>query len=367
MIGIQKFVALNVTAIILSACALDPYAPSTMPQEDLSFDSYIATQSGCKVRWPVKHKAAITSLTWTGGCDANGYASGPGTLTQTFSVGGSPGSAQTVATMANGLQNGPISSISTFTSRGVVYRTESTGYAEAGKPVGESTIIDYENGHLESTYSVTNAGGNVTVQKTGSGAPRRPVQSADADQADESDDSTADSNAGLQVFGAILNTAIQARGMKDVASSQRTYQAAANQQARASTAALALAQQQTTLQAQQAAQTRQNSSYSQSASQQFHSQEATQCISLQGSDAQSSKLVNVCNEYVSVVWCSEGDYDNCNRGLSSEAKLAPGNSTPVEPLGTRGKQVSVHWIACTDSPEAGSLTAVAYGMQARCR
>jgi hypothetical protein len=50
------------------------------------------------------------------------------------------------------------------------------------------------------------------------------------------------SSVGLQIFGAILNTAIQARGMRDVAASKRAYQAAANQQVRANSAAVAQAQ-----------------------------------------------------------------------------------------------------------------------------
>jgi hypothetical protein len=345
--------ALGALVLTLSGC-IAPNAVEhkslTLVHKQVIFDTSVSTVSGCRVRWSSSNSIS-EQLEWSGDCDSEGFAYGPGTLTDRYLTPLGPGIGKTETTMVRGLSNGQTTITDNFpTLHDVKMTWVSKGLIQDGNRVGDWVTSTYKNGIFDGSDIMTYGDDKVSLKTLSEGL---------ADQGtavNEDDDTGSIPSADVQIFSAVLNTAIQARGMKDAAASQRAYQTAANQQARTNAAALAQAQL-AAAQAQQAtSQAKQQAQAQQGASSKPHSQNATQCVRQDG-----NQLINTCSETITVVWCVVGDGSNCDRGLDMESEIRAGGSTPALPLKHPNIPISVHYAACT-----GWMTAVAQGMQAKC-
>lgn len=86
-------------------------------------------------------------------------------------------------------------------------------------------------------------------------------------------------------------------------------------------------------------------------------QDATRCVTGDGANG----IHNACGSTISVVWCVQGDYSDCNRGLDMESDVKAGQTIAALPLKSPGTTATVHYSACV-----GSNTAVAEGWHVKC-
>lgn len=388
----------NIVSTLAFVSMLASIAPG---HADDAAPTFIATHSGCKVF--DAYPQAGESVTWSGKC-VDGYASGPGIVkwvvagkvTETDSATMVRGMTQGKGKMWNtnfGLRYAGDYKDGMKEGRGTYYYDDGhyEGEWSQDERSGEGTVYDKEGGvryrgqwshdrwngagtvYLKSAdlngtaipgdsivatwhdfnpeegallMSATGAikgtlhGGSFVSDTATSHVAAAPVETSSNDDEDEPAPST-----GMQVLSGLLQGV--ARGSQNLAS-QRAVMSASH----------ARAAQATAVSSQLAAASMAGAATPAAAapSHVSHSQDATGCIRLDGGQIQ-----NACAQVISVVWCVQGDYSNCNRGYDNESDIPAGRSIAALPLKHPGSAIQVYYAACS-----GSNTATAHGMTASC-
>lgn len=296
--------------------------PSAHTIDDVPLNYGQTVRAGnCSVRFPAASR--ILSAQWSGACDSQGLATGPGTLVfraQNYTLTDST----QITAMQGGMPQGHMSLTEDFVVEGRQIHQVTEGNMLAGQFVGISTRTWYESGALAGATESNHLGnGKQVFRYTYSTAAQNTP------------------SFGLQMAAALASGAVNGVAMHQNAMANASPHVAAQ-------AVPVTAQRVAANTASPPPVTTQHNAP--------HSQVATQCVYENG-----NSLVNNCAETISVVWCVQGDGSTCDRGLDNESDIPAGGSITALPLKHAHAAIKVTWFACT-----GSNTATAIGWQTKC-